>query len=109
MTFALESLTARRRFFLLLLAVAALLCAAILFRSWNSDDAARQAAPVRPALSRPIEPAIAESLQWAKARPNPAIQRPGPPDPVAQKRATTSAQKAAQVAAELAGSVASIN
>lgn len=37
-------------------------------------------------------------------RPNPAVQRPGPPDSVAQKSAATSAESAARAASDLAAS-----
>jgi hypothetical protein len=103
MTFSLESSTARRRFVLLFLIAAALICVAILFRPWNSGRAPRPDAPLRPALSRPIEPAVDEALRRARSRPNPAMQKPGPADPVAQKRAAVAAEKAAHAAAELAG------
>lgn len=35
---------------------------------------------------------------------NPAAQKPGPPDPIAQRAAATSAARAAQAAAKLAAS-----
>ena len=103
MTFSLESFTARRKSVLLFLIAAALICVAILFRPWNRGRAPRPDAPLRPALSRPIEPAVDEALRRARSQPNPAMQKAGPPDPVAQKSAETSAEKAARAAAELAG------
>jgi hypothetical protein len=107
MMFSSENLSARRGLLLLLLAAAAVICAAILFRSWNSARAPRPS--MRPALSRPIEPATEEALRRAKTRPNPAMQKAGLPDPRSQKTAAASADKAAQAAAALAASVASGN
>jgi hypothetical protein len=46
-------------------------------------------------------------LPEPRARPNPAAQRAGPPDPVEQKTAAESAERAAKVAAGLAGSSSS--
>jgi hypothetical protein len=109
MMFSSENLSARRGLLLLLLAAAAVICAAILFRSWNSARAPRPATSMRPALSRPIEPATEEALRRAKTRPNPAMQKAGLPDPRSQKTAAASADKAAQAAAALAASVASGN
>jgi|HubBroStandDraft_4_1064222.scaffolds.fasta_scaffold04041_2 hypothetical protein len=102
MMFSPENLGARR-WLLVFLIAAALICVAILFRPWNSGRAPRPSASLGPVLSRPIEPAAEEALRRVKIRPNPAMQKAGPPDPVAQKRAATAAEKAAQAAAELAG------
>jgi len=100
--FSPENLGARR-WLLLFLAVGAVISVAILFRSWNNARVPRPGASLGPVLSRPIDPAAKETLRRAKVRPNPAMQKAGPPDPVAQKSAETSAEKAARAAAELAG------
>jgi hypothetical protein len=101
-----ENLTARRWPLLLLLAAAAMICAAFLFRRWNGTPAPPSGASLRPALSRTVEPAAEEALRLLKARPNPAMQKAGLPDPKSQKTAAASADKAAQAAAELAASTA---
>ena len=100
--FSPENLGARR-WLLVFLIAAALIGVAILFLPWNSGRTPSPDAPVRHALSRPIEPAVDEALRRARSRPNPAMQKAGSPDPVAQKRATAAAEKAARAAAELAG------
>jgi hypothetical protein len=93
------------RWAVLLLLAAATVWA--LFRLVNPTGS--EVKTVRPVLSRPIDPVVAVALRRVKAQPNPAMQKAGPPDPVAQKSASTSAEKAARAAAELASSVASTN
>jgi hypothetical protein len=49
-------------------------------------------------------PAPSNQRVHADGQPNPAEQKPGPPDPEAQKASIASAERAAQAAADLAAS-----
>ena len=49
-----------------------------------------------------IDPGSSPVVPEPLRRPNPAAQRPGPPDPVAEQSATDSAESAARAAADLA-------
>jgi hypothetical protein len=60
--------------------------------------------PAHPASAMRAPPG---TLREPDTRPNPAAQRAGPPDPVEQKTAAESAERAAKVAAGLAGSSSS--
>jgi hypothetical protein len=110
MMFSRMSAVVPRWYLLLLLAAApaGAIWAMILVRS-PGGSASRPGTPPRPVLLRAIEPRAAEALRQAQARPNPAMQKTGPPDPRAVTTSAASAQKAAQAAAELAGSSTSIN
>jgi hypothetical protein len=59
---------------------------------------------VRPTLTRTVEPEGAAAAARGDQPVNPAMQKAGAPDPVAQKTAAASAEAAARAAADLAGS-----
>ena len=73
----------------------------LLLRPWNADShaaAASGSGPIPASSSRPS----AQPLSLPARESNPAAQRAGPPDPVTQRTATASAERAARAAADLA-------
>jgi hypothetical protein len=92
----------------LLLVVLAALCAAILLGSWiHAGSVPHPRFAARRALARPVAPETGAALRRADQPVNPAMQKAGAPDPVAQKTAAASAEAAARAAADLAGSSSS--
>jgi len=92
---------ARRWVLLLCLLTAGIIGTAVAVRPWKGSATSGDTA-----LPHSAERAHQEALRRASPRQNAAVQKPGPPDPAAQKTAATSAAKAADAAAELAASVA---
>ena len=85
--------------------VLAALCAAILLRTRLLGGSALHASSAaRPTLARPVEAEGGAALRRADQPMNPAMQKAGAPDPVAQKTAAASAEGAARAAAHLAAS-----
>jgi hypothetical protein len=98
------------RWLLLLCVLAAVIvCGRILLLSSEGPGTETRidTASVVPAHQASATRASTEKLREPDARPNPAAQRAGPPDPVEQKTAVESAERAAKVAAGLAGSSSS--
>jgi len=90
-----------RRWFLLLgLSVAAAISIVVAVHPWEGPRA------LRFDFSRSREHPAQKPLGAIDLRHNVAVQSGGPPDPVAQKTAAGSAQKAAERAAALAASAA---
>jgi hypothetical protein len=91
---------------LCLLLTIALFGAVVTVRSWKGGVSEIQAPS---SISARSDPAERSSAVTPLRVPNPAAQRPGPPDPLAQKTAVTAAESAAKAAADLAASVAPSN
>jgi len=92
---------ARRWVLLLCLLTAGIIGAAVAVRPWKGSATSGDTA-----LSHSAERAHQEPLRRASPRQNVAVQKPGPPDPEAQKTSAVSAARAADAAAELAASMA---
>src|SRR5215472_7094271 len=93
-----------RRLFLLFLLGAALTSAVLSLRP-EHDSATIVQPPTNSAHYQLTDRAPDVVVGKRSPRPNPAVQKPGPPDPVAQKTAAASADSAASAAATLAASV----
>jgi len=89
--------SSRRGFWLLGLLAAAAISTVIAVYPWKGNA-------TRIGLSRPRELAPSELSRAPGPRTNVAVQKAGPPDPVAQETAATSAEKAAERAGALAAS-----
>jgi hypothetical protein len=94
---------------LLCLLAAVIVCGRILLLSseGTGTETRIDTTSVVPAHPASAMRAATGKLPEPRARPNPAAQRAGPPDPVEQKTAAESAERAAKVAAGLAGSSSS--
>jgi len=82
--------------------IATMACIAILIRSWRSDTGSAEAPSANHSRALSSGRAPDDALGSAVPNPNPAAQKAGPPDPGAQRTATTSAESAARAAEELA-------
>lgn len=105
----------RRNFLLLcLLAAGAFIATVALLHGAGSGSSSAGVTLTDPAV-RGMPQSLAGTAPSAKAGdahgtnawPNPAAQKAGPPDPVAQRNAAAAAENAAQAAANLSGSGAS--
>ena len=96
---------------LCLLATAAFAGTLAFVRPWK-DSGSRIEASTRPnpeqsRVPEPAHPATVDEAHRLAQGPNPAAQKAGPPDPVAEQTAADSAERAAGAAADLAASAPS--
>lgn len=78
----------------------------LVLRNESADEPqanARRVATAPPVRSMPIAAAVGAAGPTFKS--NVAVQKPGPPDPASERRATESAENAADAAAALAATV----
>src|SRR5215469_9258586 len=84
------------RLFAIAVTIAVVVAALVWGFEHTSGDRSARRVSVTPAATAPSPPVITPES------PNPAAQKAGPPDPVAQQSAADSAQNAAEAAAKLA-------
>ena len=77
-------------------------CAGILVRTWTSNAGRAATIPVTPPRGPSSARVPSDLPAPADLRPNPAAQKPGPPEPGAQREAAAAADNAARAAADLA-------
>jgi hypothetical protein len=93
----------RPRLLILVCALTAVgFCAGIFVRSWTRGAGEAATTSITPAPEPSSGRAPMNVPDRADLRPNPAAQKPGPPDSKAQRMAAASAESAARAAAELA-------